>query len=108
MYHAEDAQEGFFILEGECLLIVEGEERLMKQWDYFHCPNGTAHITVGAGDGPCAILMLGARKPGRPIRYPVNELAARYGASVAEETDSAREAYAGQPDPVPAKAPWPS
>ena len=108
MYHAEDAQEGFFILEGECLLIVEGEERLMKQWDYFHCPNGTAHITVGAGDGPCAILMLGARKPGRPIRYPVNELAARYDASVAEETDSAREAYAGQPDPEPARAPWPS
>ena len=64
MYHAEDAQEGFFVLEGECLLIVEGEERRLKQWDYFHCPNGTEHITVGAGDGPCAILMLGCADPG--------------------------------------------
>ncbi len=108
MYHAEDAQEGFFVLEGECLLIVEGEERRLNQWDYFHCPNGTAHITVGAGDGPCAILMLGSRIPGRAIRYPVNELAARQGASVAQETDSPREAYAGQPDPEPARAPWPS
>ena len=108
MYHAEDAQEGFFVLEGECLVIVEGEERHLKQWDYFHCPNGTEHITIGAGEGPCAILMLGSRKPGRAIRYPVSALAAPFDASVAEETDSAREAYAGQPDPVPARAPWPS
>ena len=49
------------MLEGECLLIVEGEERRLRQWDYFHCPNGTEHITVGAGDGPCAILMLRSR-----------------------------------------------
>jgi uncharacterized cupin superfamily protein len=108
MYHAEDAQEGFFVLEGECVVIVEGQERRLKQWDYFHCPNGTEHITVGAGDGPCAILMLGSRIPGRAIRYPVNELAARHGASVAQDTDSPREAYAGQPEPEPARAPWPS
>ena len=108
MYHAEDTQEGFLILEGECVLIVEGQERRLKQWDYFHCPNGTAHITVGAGDGPCAILMLGSRRPGRPITYPVDELAARYGGSVAEETDSPREAYAAQPPSEPARAPWPS
>jgi uncharacterized cupin superfamily protein len=107
MYHAEDAQEGFMILEGECLLVVEGEERLMQQWDYFHCPPGTEHITVGAGDGPCAILMLGARIPGRPIRYPVNEVAAKYGASVEQETTSPSEAYAGSPPPRPARAPWP-
>jgi hypothetical protein len=86
---------------------VEGEERLMQQWDYFHCPPGTEHITVGAGDGPCAILMLGARIPGRPIRYPVNEVAAKYGASVEQETTSPREAYAGSPPPRPARAPWP-
>ena len=108
LYHAEDTQEGFLVLEGECLLIVESQERRLQQWDYFHCPNGTAHITVGAGDGPCAILMLGSRRPGRPITYPVNELAARHGASVAQETDSAREAYADWPPFEPARAPWPS
>jgi uncharacterized cupin superfamily protein len=93
MYHAEDAQEGFMILEGECLLVVEGEERLMQQWDYFHCPPGTEHITVGAGDGPCAILMIGARDPDDRIEYPVSEVAARHNASAAETTNTGREAY---------------
>jgi uncharacterized cupin superfamily protein len=108
MYHGENAQEDFLVLYGECVLLVEGEERPLKQWDFFHSPAWTEHVFVGAGDGPCAILMLGSRIPGRAIRYPVNELAARYGASVAQETDSAREAYAGQPEPEPARAPWPS
>src|SRR4051794_24773828 len=62
MYHSENAdQEGFLILAGECIAIVEGEERHMRQWDYLHCPAGTRHITVGAGEGPCAILMIGGR-----------------------------------------------
>jgi uncharacterized cupin superfamily protein len=94
MYHRESEQEGFLVLQGECVAIVEGQERRMRQWDYFHCPPGTAHITVGAGDGPCAILMAGVRRKGRPIHYPVDELAARAGASVAKPTDSPREAYA--------------
>ena len=68
-YHAEANQEGFLVLAGECILVVEGEERRLKQWDFFHCPPGTAHITVGAGDEPCAIFMLGARNAGAPIHY---------------------------------------
>jgi quercetin dioxygenase-like cupin family protein len=107
MYHAEATQEGFLVLHGECLLIVEGEERRMRRWDYFHCPPGTAHITVGAGDGPCALLMVGTREAGRPIHYPVEPLAAPYGASVATATDSPREAYAGAAPLVPARSPWP-
>jgi quercetin dioxygenase-like cupin family protein len=107
MYHAEDTQEGFLVLQGECVAIVEGQERRMRQWDYFHCPPGTAHITVGAGDGPCAILMAGVRRKGRPIHYPVDELAARAGASVATPTDSPREAYADLAPVVPARSPWP-
>jgi len=107
MYHAEATQEGFLVLQGECLLVVEGEERRMRRWDYFHCPPGTAHITVGAGDGPCAILMVGARQEGRPIHYPVEPLAAPYGASVATPTDSPREAYAGMAPLVPSRSPWP-
>ena len=42
-YHREDNQEGFLVLAGECLVIVEGQERLLRAWDYFHCPPGTAH-----------------------------------------------------------------
>jgi uncharacterized cupin superfamily protein len=107
-YHAESAQEGFLVLSGECIAIVEGEERRMRQWDYLHCPPGTHHITVGAGDGPCVILMIGARFPGIETQYTVNELAARYGASVARETDSPKEAYAGLPRVyTPERAPWP-
>jgi uncharacterized cupin superfamily protein len=94
-YHAESDQEGFLVLAGECIAIVEGQERRMRRWDYLHCPPGTSHITIGAGDGPCVILMSGARTPGKSIHYPVEPLAARHGASVSEPADSAREAYAG-------------
>ena len=86
------------MLSGECVLIVEGEERRLGQWDFVHCPPWTEHVFVGAGDGPCAILMIGARG-GTAIRYPVNEVARRHDASVERETTSGREAYAGFPAP---------
>ena len=107
-YHEESNQEDFLVLHGECIAIVEGQERRLKQWDFLHCPPGTRHIFVGTGDGPCAILMVGARRPDERIHYPVEPLAARYGASVKEPTDSVREAYADQVrtrKPVP--SPWP-
>ena len=108
-YHAETNQEGLLVLAGECIAIVEGEERHLRQWDYVHCPPGTHHIVVGAGDGPCAILMTGARDPHRTIEYPVDEVAARYGASVSEPTNSPREAYADQSrETTRVPAPWPT
>jgi uncharacterized cupin superfamily protein len=106
-YHAESGQEGFLVLSGECIAIVEGEERHMRAWDYLHCPPGTAHITVGAGDAPCAILMVGSRSTDRSIRYPVDAAAARYGKSVADETTSPGVAYAGRPPITEAPSPWP-
>ena len=56
LYHGEDAQEDFLVLSGECLLLIEGEERPLKAWDFVHCPTWTEHIFVGAGDGPCLVL----------------------------------------------------
>jgi uncharacterized cupin superfamily protein len=106
-YHEESEQEGFLVLSGECLAIVEGQERRMRAWDYLHCPPGTAHITIGAGDRPCAILMVGTRSPESTTHYPVEPAAARHGAAVAVATDSAREAYEGQPPITPARSPWP-
>jgi uncharacterized cupin superfamily protein len=97
LYHAETAQEGFLVLAGECLLLVEGEERPLEAWDFFHCAPGTAHAFVGAGDGPCVILMIGARSKGKGIVYPRSELGRRHGAGVETETSSAREAYAPFP-----------
>ena len=97
-YHGEETQEGFLVLHGECLLLVEGEERRLRAWDFFHCPNGTEHIIVGAGSGPCVVLMTGNRKPGRPIHYPVSELALGNQAGVEVATNSPSEAYAGYPD----------
>lgn len=92
-YHSESFQEGFLVLHGEATLIVEGEERTMKAWDYFHCAPGTHHVFVGAGDGPCAVLMVGLRRDDLTLHYPVSELAAKYGASTPEETDTAAVAY---------------
>ena len=106
-YHAEAAQEGFLVLSGECIAIVEGRERRMRQWDYLHCPPGTAHITVGAGKQPCAILMFGSPDPRRKVEWIADEVAARHGASVARTTGSDREAYGDLPPAVPARSPEP-
>jgi uncharacterized cupin superfamily protein len=93
VYHAESNQEAFLVLAGECRLLVEGEERRLRPWDFFHSPPWTEHAFVGAGDRPCAILMVGARR-GPEGRYPVSELAARYGASVEKETSDPGQAHA--------------
>jgi uncharacterized cupin superfamily protein len=94
MYHGENAQEDFLVLAGECLLLVEGEERPLKQWDFVHCPPWTQHAFVGAGDGPCAILMVGARPKHEELLYPVSDVARKHGAGVEQEATSGREAYA--------------
>ncbi len=107
LYHSESQQEDFLVLFGECRLLVEGEERLLHAWDFVHCPAGTEHVFVGAGDGPSGVLMVGARTPDEQLLYPVSELAARYGASAEQETDSAPEAYARFTRPRPERpASW--
>jgi uncharacterized cupin superfamily protein len=95
LYHSESAQEDFLVLSGKCRLLVEGEERLLRAWDFFHSPAGTEHNFVGAGERPCVILMAGARPEDWRVRYPVSELAARYGASADGETSDPRQAYVG-------------
>jgi uncharacterized cupin superfamily protein len=97
-YHREDAQEGFLVLAGECLLLVEGEERELRAWDFVHSPPGTEHVFVGAGDGPCAILMVGARHPDAGVVYSFSELALRHGAGLEVETNDPDVAYAGAPE----------
>ena len=94
MYHGESGQEDFLVVSGECVLVIEGEERRLKQWDFVHCPPWTEHVFVGAGDGPCAIVMVGSRKPDGKVVYPVNEVAAKHGASVETETTEPAVAYA--------------
>ncbi len=108
-YHSEPVQEDFLVLSGECIAIVDDEEHSLRQWDFLHCPAGTEHIFVGAGDGPCAVLMIGSRREDA-CHYSVNEKAAKYGASVSTATDSPQKAYAdwraeGPDYPVP--NPWP-
>ena len=93
LYHSEPVQEDFLVLDGECIAIVAGEERLLRQWDFLHCPAGVAHVFVGAGDGPCAVLMIGARRL-NAAHYPANDVAAKHGASASTDTDEVAEAYA--------------
>jgi uncharacterized cupin superfamily protein len=95
-YHGEDEQEDFLVLSGECLLLIEGEERPLRQWDFVHCPEWTEHVFVGAGEGPCAILAVGTRLTDGVI-YPRSELALRHGAGVEQETRQPSEAYAEVP-----------
>jgi uncharacterized cupin superfamily protein len=103
MYHWEAGQEDFLVLSGEALLVVEGQERPLRQWDFVHCPPATGHIILGAGDAQCVVLAVGAR--GQELDglwggYPVDAVALEHGAGVERETSDVDEAYARFPDPV--------
>ena len=128
MYHWEADQEGFLVLSGEALLIVgaeivsgeagddqrqtpgrlqrpgrEDEERPLRQWDYFHCPPKVPHTIVGAGNGPAAILAIGARVDSVGDNwgaYPYSEVAMRHDASAEEDTTDQEVAYARFPKRV--------
>ncbi len=109
-YHSETAQEDFLVLSGECIAILDDEERKLRAWDFVHCPAGTPHVFVGAGSGPCAVLMVGSRHPGVKYQFPVSDIAARYGASVSVATSDRAAAYAdwGGSDSIePTKIEWP-
>jgi len=97
MYHWEVDQEDFLVLSGEALLIVEGEERTLRAWDFFHCASLTKHTIVGAGDGPCIVVAIGARgnQEGPDWGgYTADETAARHGVGVEEDTNEPEKAYA--------------
>ena len=108
LYHRESQTEVFLVLDGECMAIVEEQERSMRKGDFLYAPPGTAHVFVGAGDGPCAIAMVSTRIMPEELLYPVSEAAGRHRASVTEETASADEAYAGSPprESVRLELPW--
>jgi len=97
LYHRERAQEGFLVLAGECLLLVEGEERPLRTWDFVHCPGGTHHIIVGAGSGPSVVLAVGGRGGRKRIVYPVDRMALEHGVGAERETTKPQEAYASFP-----------
>ena len=104
LYHRETDQEAFLVLSGEALLVVEGAERPLRRWDFFHCPPGTEHVIVGAGEGRCTVLAVGSREHQRGAdwgAYTVDETALRHGAGVEEETTDRTRAYARAP-----KAEW--
>ena len=100
MYHWETEQEDFLALQGEALLIVEGQERPVRQWDFVHCPPETRHVFVGAGDGPCVILATSSRQfqaNGPWGWYTVDDAARRHNACADEETQDTGVAYARVP-----------
>ena len=106
MYHWEADQEDFLVLAGEALLIVEGQERPLGQWDFVHCPPGTKHVIVGAGEGRCLVLAVGARDRSTGPDwggYTVDEAALRHGAGVEQETTDADQAYARVPHRQPSR-----
>jgi uncharacterized cupin superfamily protein len=106
MYHWEADQEDFLVLAGEAVLIVEGQERPLRRWDFVHCPAGTNHVIVGAGDGPCLVLAVGARALSTGPdwgAYTVDEAALRLGAGVEQETPDPKQAYARFPASKPTR-----
>jgi uncharacterized cupin superfamily protein len=106
MYHWETEAEAFLVLSGEALLVVEGQERPLKQWDFVHCPPKTEHVIVGAGDGPCILLSVSSRENqafGPYGEYTANEIARKHGASPEETTQDAEQADANWPESQPSR-----
>ena len=103
LYHEENAQEDFLVLAGECVLLVNSEERPLRTWDFVHSPAGTEHVIVGAGDGPSAVLAVGTRPKAERLNYPKSELAAKYDASAEADTPNPEEAYARFDRPQPGR-----
>jgi quercetin dioxygenase-like cupin family protein len=100
MYHWEADQEDFLVVSGAAVLIVEGEERQLRAWDFFHCPPNTKHLIVGAGSGPCLVIAVGGRA-NDSLGFPADEVAKRHGASVEEDTTDGGVAYASVPPREP-------
>lgn len=110
LYHAEAAEEFFLVLGGRCTAVVDDNEIALRKWDMLHCPPGTPHVLVGAGSGPSTVLMVGGRGSQSPPHYPISEVAARYGASVEQETSDPQEAWGQlgwEMSFEPAPLPWP-
>jgi uncharacterized cupin superfamily protein len=104
MYHWEADQEGFLVVSGEAVLIVEGEERPLHAWDFVHCPPNTKHVIVGGGSGPSLVIAIGSRQRSEQpdgLGFPVDEVAKRHGASVEEDTMDGGIAYAHVPPREP-------
>jgi uncharacterized cupin superfamily protein len=104
MYHWETDQEAFLVVSGEAVLIIEGEERQLRAWDFVHCPPNAKHVIIGAGSGPCLLIAVGTReRSAEPdsLGFPVDEVAKRYGASVEEDTMDGGDAYASVPSREP-------
>jgi mannose-6-phosphate isomerase-like protein (cupin superfamily) len=104
MYHWEADQEAYLVVSGDAVLLVEGEERPLRQWDFVHCPPHTKHVIVGAGSGPCLVIAVGARQhDGQPdsLGFPADDVARRHGASVEEDTTDGGVAYASVPPREP-------
>src|SRR5215207_1336029 len=106
MYHWEAETEAFLVPSGEALLIVEWQERPLRQWDFVHCPPKMEHVVVGAGDGPCVLLAMSSREKqafGPYGAYTVDEVARRHGACAEEETQDADVADAAVPKSEPSR-----
>lgn len=96
-YHWETEAEDFLVLSGEGVLIIEGEERPLKQWDFVHCPPETKHGFAGTRDRPMVLLCASSRqfqKDGPWGYYCKDETAAKYNASSPEDTQDGRLADA--------------
>jgi uncharacterized cupin superfamily protein len=109
MYHRDNCEEMFLVLSGECVAVVEDQERRMTRGDFLKTPVGCAHVLIGAGDGPCAILMAGPNIEPDDVYYPESEVAGRHGAAVEQATAEPKEAYARfdrrPPQPL-GRVPW--
>jgi uncharacterized cupin superfamily protein len=104
MYHWEADQEDFLVVSGEAVLIIEGEERQLRAWDFVHCPTNTKHVITGAGSGPCLVIAIGARERSTgpdSLGFSVDEVAKRHGVSVEEDTMDPGVAYAAFPPREP-------
>ena len=104
-YHREANQEDFLVLAGECLLLIEGEERALADVGLRPLPAAHRARASSARGRPVRDLHDGRAQgwPETGVVYPRSELALRHGAGVEAETTSSAEAYAPFPKWLPGR-----
>jgi mannose-6-phosphate isomerase-like protein (cupin superfamily) len=96
-------EEGFLVLRGECLLVIEEQECDLAPGDFVYCPPGTDHILVGAGARACSSCSAPANDTESSSTQANRSRA--HAAPVDAETTSPAEAYRESPPWIASRHP---
>ena len=97
MYHAETGQEDFLVVSGECVLVIEGEERQLKAWDSSTVRRGPATRSSAQETGRASSSRSVRGRGTTRSSTPSTKWLRRTARASRKETPLPKEAYAPYP-----------